>query len=194
MEYEHLGCVERFIVDNSKAFEDGIDSETLQEFHEKGSFPGYTLLGVQKKLHDYCHVERKHINEKKTRVYKLKAHIQLLAHTSKDDEPKDEPKKEESKEEQKDEPEYVEFLDDADFEILNKFPFTIRRKSTHRKLKTYMKNGFQAININGHKYYLQYIIATQFIDNPKDYRFVRHINGIKDDNRLENLEWNRFKE
>ena len=131
----------------------------------------------KKKLHDYCDVERKRVDGHKTRIYRLKDQTQILACMSKEDEP-----------------EYVEFIDDADFEIMNKFPFTIRNKKTHHTPKIFIRKGFQTINLRGHQYYLQYIIAAHFIDNPKDYRFVRHINGIKDDNRLENLEWNRFKE
>ena len=42
--------------------------------------------------------------------------------------------------------------------------------------------------------YIHNEVAKAFLPNPNNYKYVRHINKIKDDNRLENLQWIKTKE
>lgn len=50
---------------------------------------------------------------------------------------------------------------------------------------------YASIRINGktHNLLVHRMVATTFIPNPENKAQVNHINGIKNDNRVENLEW-----
>lgn len=61
-----------------------------------------------------------------------------------------------------------------------------------KKLKPYGKLYLQ-VKLNGKYLYIHKLVANAFIKNPNDYKVINHINGIKKDNRAENLEWCTYK-
>ena len=52
-----------------------------------------------------------------------------------------------------------------------------------------MKNNCPHVKLNGKLYKKHELIAKQFIPNPNNYKFVKHINHNKFDYHIDNLCW-----
>ena len=88
--------------------------------------------------------------------------------------------------------EFVPLLNfEEDYEILNDYPFIIRKKSNHRVLKESLTHGYVQVALNGKPYRKHRLIGIQFLPNPDPINndVIDHINHNRADNHLSNLRW-----
>ena len=88
--------------------------------------------------------------------------------------------------------EFVQLNGFDDYEILNDYPFTIRKKSNKRVIKeTVSGNGYLTVWVNGKRYSKHRLIGLQFLPNPDPINndVIDHINRNRADNHLNNLRW-----
>lgn len=80
----------------------------------------------------------------------------------------------------------------------NKTKVNKKASIPHRKTTDFLENGYETVHlrINGKAQtrLVHRLVASAFIPNPLNWDDVNHINEIKTDNRVENLEWMSHKD
>lgn len=81
------------------------------------------------------------------------------------------------------------------FEMCNRwnFPVIIQVREKELIIAKYKNHGYAyctlSKNSKSKKFKMHRLISIHFIPNPNGFPFINHINAIRDDNRIENLEW-----
>ena len=85
---------------------------------------------------------------------------------------------------------WKEWPRDPRIKVSNKGNVISCRRGAWHPLKVYHNNcGYQSVSAGPSSRLVHRMVAETWIPNPNHYSDVNHINGDKDDNRVENLEW-----
>ena len=89
-------------------------------------------------------------------------------------------------------PEWQPLKNHPSYEIYTDFPYSIRKRCSHRVIKTWRdqtRGNYYCILLDGKRYRLHRIIAEHFIPNPNNLPQVDHIDRDRGNNRISNLRW-----
>jgi hypothetical protein len=87
-------------------------------------------------------------------------------------------------------PNYPNYQIDTNGNVFNKYGKIIKQQKNrggYKYINIYNNNGPKKITIHR-------LMATTYLDNPLNKPQINHINGIKTDNRIDNLEWSTASE
>ena len=65
----------------------------------------------------------------------------------------------------------------------------VKNELTGKVRKLTERRGYLKLNISGKSYDVHRLVALAFLENPENKNFVNHIDGNKQNNFLNNLEW-----
>lgn len=63
------------------------------------------------------------------------------------------------------------------------------KKTNNGRINMYQLNGYKTFSYKGKTYYIHRLVAESFIPNINNYPIINHIDGNKQNNNVNNLEW-----
>ena len=95
-----------------------------------------------------------------------------------------------NEEETNNEDDWEELKADKDYLININYPHQIKKKSTGNIVSENIGNhGYYRCKLNGKDFLKHRLIALQWLENPENLPQIDHRNGVRTDNRIENLRY-----